>query len=340
MLILGLESSCDETAAAVTCGGRVLAERIRSQIDLHKIYGGVVPEIASRAHLEAVDTLTREVLADAGLKLSDLDGLAVTQGPGLVGALLVAVSFAKGLSMDQNLPLAGVNHVQAHALSAFLHEDGPPEIPQFPLAALVASGGHTSLFEVNDYLSLTLLGQTLDDASGEAFDKLAKLAGWGYPGGRIVEETAVGGDPQVFPLTRPLLHKGLDFSFSGLKTQVLTLYQKNKLDQMPAGHQSLKDLAASFQEAVTDVLVHKLVRAVTLTQARSAVIAGGVACNGRLRQKAARALEKTGCPLFIPPPKWCADNGAMIAFLGGKLLEAGQGILPLNGEARPRWSVG
>jgi N6-L-threonylcarbamoyladenine synthase len=318
----------------------VLAEKVRSQIDLHQKYGGVVPEIASRAHLEAVAALTRDVLSEARLKLTELDGLAVTQGPGLVGALLVAVSFAKGLALATGLPLTGVNHVQAHALAPFLYtQEPPPPNLQFPLAALVASGGHTSLFFAENYLQFKLLGQTLDDAAGEAFDKFAKLLGLGYPGGAVTEELALGGNPGAFSLTRPMLKDGLNFSFSGLKTQVMGLYKEHNLENEPASSQALKDLAASFQAAAAEVLVTKLVSAVKKTGACGAVISGGVACNRVLRKEAQTALDKIGCPLWAPKPVWCADNGAMISFLGQKQLEKKHLLLPLSAEALPRWPV-
>jgi N6-L-threonylcarbamoyladenine synthase len=338
LLVLGLESSCDETAAAITRNGQVLAERVRSQIDLHQKYGGVVPEIASRAHLEAIESLTAEVLAAANLTLPELDGLAVTQGPGLVGALLVALNFAKGLKLAANLPIVGVNHVQAHALAPFLYEN-EPNPPQFPLVALVASGGHTSLFFMEDYLKRELLGQTVDDAAGEAFDKFAKLLGLGYPGGAIVEKLAQKGQPKAYRLTRPMLKEGLNFSFSGLKTQVMGLYRDLQLQEAPADDPALADLAASFQAAVVEVLVAKLALATKMTKAKGAVLAGGVACNSALRLLATQTLNEANLPLWTPKPAWCADNAAMIAFLGEKQLAIKQNILDLSAEAYPRWLV-
>jgi N6-L-threonylcarbamoyladenine synthase len=338
MLVLGLESSCDETAAAIAANGRVVAESVRSQIDLHQKYGGVVPEIASRAHLEAVEDLAQAVLRKAGLKLENLDGLAVTLGPGLVGALLVAVNFAKGLALATKLPLTGVNHVKAHAQAPFLYTDSPNP-PTFPYVALVASGGHTSLFLVEDHLNLKVLGQTLDDAAGEAFDKFAKLLGLGYPGGAVVEKLAAKGRKEAYQLARPLIREGLNFSFSGLKTQVRLLYEAENLDNRPHNHPDLANLAASFQEAVIEVLVAKLLTAVKMTGATGAVLAGGVACNGALREAAQVALSQINRPLWTSPVKWCADNGAMIAFLGAKQLEKGQNLLDLAAEAQPRWAA-
>ncbi|MDR2405442.1 MAG: tRNA (adenosine(37)-N6)-threonylcarbamoyltransferase complex transferase subunit TsaD [Deltaproteobacteria bacterium] len=344
-MVLALESSCDETAAALLEDNCVLSEMVRSQVDLHRVYGGVVPEIASRAHLEAVDILAAEVLSKSGKSLDDLDGLAVTQGPGLVGALLVALSFMKGLSLKMNLPLTGVNHVKAHALAPFIYSKGDGRIgekemeSEFPLVALVASGGHTSLFLMEDLLHFQTLGRTLDDAAGEAFDKCAKLMGLGYPGGRIIEELAAQGDPKAFKITRPMLHEGLDFSFSGLKTRVQTLYQEHKLESVPADDQGLKDLAASFQAAAVEVLVAKLLAALKKYQAKGAVLAGGVAANGALRKEVARALSSKGIPLYVPRLAWCQDNAAMIGFLGILQLKSSINILDCHSEAITRWSV-
>ncbi|MDR1038723.1 MAG: tRNA (adenosine(37)-N6)-threonylcarbamoyltransferase complex transferase subunit TsaD [Deltaproteobacteria bacterium] len=348
MKVLALESSCDETAAAVTDGPNVLAEAVRSQVDLHRLYGGVVPEIASRAHLEAVDALAREVLESSGTALSDLDGIAVTQGPGLVGALLVAMSFAKGLSLASGLPATGVNHVKAHALAPFLRdasgapggsgEAGPP-VPEFPLVALVASGGHTSLFLMEDFLSFRTLGRTLDDAAGEAFDKSAKLMGLGYPGGAVIERMAERGNHEAYRISRPMLKDGLDFSFSGLKTRVADLYREHGLDRVPDEASELCDLAASFQAAAVEVMTRKLAVAVSSARAKGAVLAGGVAANGALRRAAALACAGLGVPLHVPRASWCADNAAMIGFLGSLQLERGLNVLGPSSEAKTRWSA-
>ena len=342
MIVLGLESSCDETAAAVVEGPRVLGEVVRSQLDLHRIYGGVVPEIASRAHLESVDAIVQEALERAGLGLGDLDAVAVTRGPGLVGALMVALSFAKGLSLSASLPVTGVNHVQAHALAPFLHLRGepPPPPPEFPLAALVASGGHTSLFLVNSPLDFRLLGRTVDDAAGEAFDKTAKLMGLGYPGGRVIEELAADGDPEAFKVARPMWRKGLDFSFSGLKTRIQDIYRQEGMDKEPSGSKLLRDLAASFQAAAVDVLVDKLKEAALASNVKTAVLSGGVAANGALRRKAAASLGREGLEVRFARPAWCADNGAMIAYLGSFQLASGRNLLDLADDALPRWPVG
>jgi N6-L-threonylcarbamoyladenine synthase len=338
--VLGLESSCDETAAAVVDQGVVLGEVVRSQLDLHRLYGGVVPEIASRAHLESVEAIVVETLERAGLGLADLGGLAVTRGPGLVGALLVALSFAKGLSMAAKLPLAGVNHVQAHALAPLMRRPGEPPAPDpgFPLVALVASGGHTSLFLVRTPLDFQTLGRTVDDAAGEAFDKSAKLMGLGYPGGRVIESLAEGGDPQAFEVARPMWRKGLDFSFSGLKTRIRDLYLAHAMDRERTGSQALKDLAASFQAAAIDVMIDKLGRAAETARVKTVVLSGGVAANRALRRQAERDLAPLR--VLVPRPDWCADNGAMIAFLGSFQLAAGEGLMDLSAEPLPRWPVG
>jgi N6-L-threonylcarbamoyladenine synthase len=341
MLILGLESSCDETAAALVRDGQVLGEVVRSQADLHARYGGVVPEIANRAHLEAVSAIVDELFARSGLGgFGSLDGLAVTQGPGLVGALLVALTFAKGVHLATGLPVVGVNHVKAHALAPFMTvEGGSPLEPQFPLAALVASGGHTSLFLMRSLTDFAVVGRTRDDAAGEAFDKTAKLMGLGYPGGRILEKMAEGGDPQAFKIVRPMLREGLDFSFSGLKTQIRTIYAQGRLDDEPADSQALKDLAASFQAAVVEVLEEKLVRAVKAHGAKGAVLAGGVAANGALRRALGKRLGELEKPLFAPKPAWCTDNAAMIGFLGELQMKEKSHILDLRAEPRPSWPV-
>ncbi|MDR3153956.1 MAG: tRNA (adenosine(37)-N6)-threonylcarbamoyltransferase complex transferase subunit TsaD [Deltaproteobacteria bacterium] len=341
MLVLALESSCDETAAALTDGPLVLAEAVRSQVDLHRRYGGVVPEIASRAHLEAVDILASEVLEASGRRLADLGGIAVTQGPGLVGALLVGMSFAKGLALATGLPATGVNHVKAHALAPFLAEagDAPPPAPEFPLAALVASGGHTSLFLMEDFLTFRTLGRTLDDAAGEAFDKSAKLMGLGYPGGAVIERLAAQGDPGAFRISRPMLRDGLDFSFSGLKTRVADLYREHGLEREPDSGRGLCDLAASFQAAAVDVMAAKLEAALKSTGARGAVLAGGVAANGALRGAAAALCRRLGVPLYAARPAWCADNASMIGYLGSLQLAKGENPLTPFSEAKTRWSA-
>ncbi|WP_129126249.1 tRNA (adenosine(37)-N6)-threonylcarbamoyltransferase complex transferase subunit TsaD [Geomonas oryzae] len=316
MLILSLESSCDETAAAVVKDGRtVLSSIVASQISVHAEYGGVVPEIASRQHLEAVSVVVEEALREAGVALSEIEGVAVTQGPGLAGALLVGISAAKGLAFGRGIPLVGVNHIEGHLLAVFLER--PVE---FPFLALAVSGGHSHLYRVDGVGRYTTLGQTVDDAAGEAFDKVAKLIGLPYPGGVAIDRLAATGNPEAIKFPRPLLHDGtFNFSFSGLKTAVLTHVNRHP----EAKEAGINDLAASFQEAVCDVLTKKTAAAVAATGIKRLVVAGGVACNSGLRRSMARFAEKAGVELSIPAPKLCADNAAMIAVPGDYYLSNG-----------------
>ena len=319
MIVLGIETSCDETAAGVVEDGRrVLSSVIRTQFEVHARYGGVVPELASRRHVEVIIPVMEEALAQAGLTLDDLDGLAVTQGPGLLGALLVGLNTAKAVAMATGLPLAGVNHTYAHAAAGYLDHD-PPE---FPLAAAVVSGGHTNLYLVRGPLDFQLLGQTRDDAAGEAYDKVAKHLGLGYPGGRVIDELASRGNPQRFALPRPMSGRGLDFSFSGLKTAVVNLVSQEFGDRT-IEESDLADLAASFQAAVVDVLVEKMSLLLERVQVGSLILAGGVAANRALRREAADMALRYGVRLVAPPPSLCTDNGAMIAALGYHYLEQG-----------------
>ncbi len=315
-LILGVESSCDETAAAVVAGGRrVLSNTIASQVDLFEKYGGVVPEIASRRHLELILPVIREALQTAGVTLQQIDAIAVTYGPGLVGTLLVGLSAAKALAFGLDKPLIGVNHLQGHIYANFLAE---PE-PEFPLVCLVVSGGHTDLIYMAGHGRMELLGRTLDDAAGEAFDKVARSVGLGYPGGPQVERLARSGDPEAVPLPRAQTEGPYDFSFSGLKTAVLQYVQRTG----PLNDQQRADLAASFQRAVTSVLVERTVKAAQEKGVRQVILAGGVAANGALRQEMRAALEPHGIALGYPPPVLCTDNAAMIAAAGYHLWRAG-----------------
>ena len=307
MLLLSIETSCDETAAAVVRDGRfILSSVVSSQIATHAEYGGVVPEIASRMHLEMISPVIQEALFRAGTDVADLDGVAVTQGPGLAGALLVGIATAKAFSYSRNLPLVGINHIEGHLLASFLEK--PVEMP---FLALAVSGGHTHLYRVDGIGRYTTLGHTLDDAAGEAFDKVAKLVGLPYPGGMQIDKLAAGGDLRAVSLPRPLLHDGsLNFSFSGLKTAVLNHVRKN-----PEARQgsALADLCASFQAAVCEVLVGKTAGAVRETGIRRLVVAGGVACNSGLRREMAKLAEQADVELHIPAPALCADNAAMLA---------------------------
>jgi N6-L-threonylcarbamoyladenine synthase len=301
VLVLGIETSCDETAAAVVDDGRVLRSNvIASQAAMHSRYGGVVPEVASRHHLEAILPVVRAAIAEAGCKPADLDAIAVTAGPGLSGALLVGVSAAKALAYAWSKPLLAINHLEGHVYANWL---GDGAQPRFPLVALIVSGGHSELIHVEDHGKYRLLGRTRDDAAGEAFDKAARVLGLGFPGGPLIERTAreATGSPKL-RLPRAWLGESADFSFSGLKTAVSELARKGTAP--PA------EVAYAFQEAVVDVLVTKAVRAAAAVGAESVVLSGGVAANGRLRE-ALRA--KAPMPVFVPPPVLCTDNGAMIA---------------------------
>jgi len=332
MKILGLETSCDETAAAVVQDGRIiLSNVVQTQFELHGRFGGVVPELASRRHVEVILPVLEETLTQAGLKLDDLDGLAVTQGPGLVGSLLVGLNLAKALSLVTGLPLVGVNHLHGHVAAGFLNRT----TVEFPLAALVVSGGHTNLYLVRDYLHFELVGRTRDDAAGEAFDKAAKLLGLGYPGGVVIEKCAAAGDPKRFDLPRPMWDQGLDFSFSGLKTAVVNLVSR-EFGPGPVDPQKLPDLAASFQSAVVEVLTHKIALLLKRVEVNGLILAGGVAANGELRRQTTRTVEDLGLELILPPRHLCTDNGAMIAALGYHHLTAGRRLDPAA-DAFSRW---
>jgi N6-L-threonylcarbamoyladenine synthase len=317
MLVLAIESSCDETAAAVVRDGTtVLADVVASQIADHAVYGGVVPEIASRKHLEAIVPVIEEALRRAGVSLGEIEGIAVTQGPGLAGALLVGIATAKALAYVEGLPIVGVNHIEGHLLAIFLEH-----AVAFPFIALVVSGGHTHLYLAAGVGRYRTLGQTLDDAAGEAFDKVAKLLGLSYPGGAVIDRLAAAGDPAAIRFPRPLLHDGsCNFSFSGLKTAVLTHLRKNPRS---SEGERLNDLCASFQAAVCDVLVGKTAAAVAATGVKRLVVAGGVACNSGLRRAMERLAGAQGLELHIPTPLLCTDNAAMIAVPGDFYLSHG-----------------
>ena len=319
MLVLGIETSCDETAAAIVEDGRrVLADVVASQILVHAQYGGVVPEVASRQHVATIVPVIQRTVADAGITLGDLDAIAVTCGPGLVGALLVGVETAKSLAFALGKPLVGVNHLAGHLAAVFLGEEAPPP---FPHLALLVSGGHTALIRVDEPGQTSLLGATRDDAAGEAFDKVGKLLGLGYPGGVAIDRLAATGNPRAVELPRALPSRDdLDFSFSGLKTAVSTRLAKTGVPEGVA----LADFCASFQAAVVDVLVRKSRRALVREGLNALVVCGGVAANRGLRAALAEAARADGFGLFIPPPKRCTDNAAMIAAEGSALLVRGK----------------
>jgi N6-L-threonylcarbamoyladenine synthase len=318
VLVLGIETSCDETAAAIVADGRrVLADVVASQILVHAPYGGVVPEVASRQHVATIVPVIQRAVADAGIVLGDLDAIAVTCGPGLVGALLVGVETAKSLAFALGKPLIGVNHLAGHLAAIFLGDDVPPP---FPHVALLVSGGHTALIRVDEPGRTSLLGATRDDAAGEAFDKVGKLLGLGYPGGVAIDRLAATGNPRAVELPRALpARDDLDFSFSGLKTAVATRLAKTGVPEGAA----LADFCASFQTAVVDVLVRKSRRALVREGLGALVVCGGVAANRGLRTALAEAAREDGFGLFIPPPKRCTDNAAMIAAEGSALFMRG-----------------
>ncbi len=316
MTILGIETSCDETSAAVVKDGTVLSNVISSQL-VHATYGGVVPELASRAHQRMIIDVVEQALAKAGTAREDLDGIAATFGPGLIGALLVGLNFGKALAYGLGIPFVGVNHMEGHLYSNLLR---PPN-HGFPFLSLVVSGGHTMLVHVPEPFSHTLLGQTRDDAAGEAFDKVAKMLGLGYPGGPRIDAHAKKGNPAAIRFPRSFLEPGtLDFSFSGVKTAVLYYVRDHGL---PSSEQAMADLCASFQEAVVEVLVEKTIRAARETGVREITLAGGVSANSALRSRLGDACRTNGFELFSPRLEYCMDNGAMIAYVGWMKLSRG-----------------
>jgi N6-L-threonylcarbamoyladenine synthase len=340
-------------AAVVEDGRHILSSIVSSQDEIHNKYGGIVPELASRQHLKTIVPVVEEALNQARVSIDDIDAIGVTQGPGLVGSILIGLSFAKALAYVKGMPFVGVNHIEAHPMAVFLEtgderhrsafrgqESGirndnvrpltpDPRYPVFPFIALVVSGGHTTLFKFNDFCACEILGQTRDDAAGEAFDKVAKLLGLGYPGGAVIDRLARAGNPSAIKFTRPYISKDtFDFSFSGIKTAVL-----NYLQDFGNGDYTtiINDLAASFQEAVVDVLIDKAVAACKANNIKDLSISGGVACNTRLRQKLANKARDNGIRLFLPQVKLCTDNGATIAVYAYHLLKKGaRGDLDMN----------
>ncbi len=334
--ILGIETSCDETAAAIVENGRIIhASVVASQVDLHARYGGVFPEVASRQHVLSIHPVVEQTLLAAHMDLSELDAVAVTRGPGLAGSLVVGLNMAKGLALGSGLPLIGVNHLEAHLYSAWLHKpeaDPPPAEPEFPVLALIVSGGHTELVFMEGHLTYKRLGGTLDDAAGEAFDKVARLLGLTYPGGPIIQAYARGGDPEAINFPRAWLEGTWDFSFSGLKTAVMREVRK-----LESHHKTVPvaAIAASFQNSVVDVLVTKTLQAARELKARSILIVGGVSANTALRES---IQDKARVPVFIPPIELCTDNAAMIASTGYFRFGHGQRD-SLDIDVLPNWPI-
>ncbi len=331
MLVLGIESSCDETAAAVVSdGSEVLSNVIASQIDIHGRYGGVVPEIASRKHMEVIMPVIEQALGDAGVSMADIDGIAATRGPGLVGSLLVGLSVAKAMAFAGEIPFVGGNHIEAHIAAIFLADKSP----DFPFIALVVSGGHTHIYLARGFGDFQIRGQTRDDAAGEAFDKAARMLNLGYPGGVAIDRLAKGGDPSAIPFPRAM--KGsIDLSFSGLKTSLLS-YIKGRKETI--SEVEMPDIAASYQEAIVDALVEKTLRAAGDASVPRVVVCGGVASNSRLRERFFEEGIQAGIEIFVPPPILCTDNAAMIAVVGNHFLCNGrEDNLDLN--AISRWPL-
>jgi N6-L-threonylcarbamoyladenine synthase len=327
MLILGIESSCDETAAAVVLDGRkILSSVIASQIELHRPWGGVVPELASREHLDKIDPIVREALAKAGIRLTDVDAVAVTKGPGLIGSLLVGVCYGKALAYSLAIPCVGVNHIEGHVYSVVF--DHPPI--QYPALALIVSGGHTNIFHIPAEGHYKVVSRTRDDAAGEAFDKIAKMLGLGYPGGPVIEKLSITGDPEKVRFTQAKISDGRpDLSFSGLKTAVARYVSENNIEPVRPGEeptQAIRDLAASFQFAVVRSLIGTFEKlAVDLTP-RTLIVAGGVACNLSLQAAAASVAKRLGIPIYFPSKHLSTDNAAMIAAAGHFHLLRGQAL--------------
>jgi N6-L-threonylcarbamoyladenine synthase len=332
LITLGIESSCDETGIALYQMGRgLLAHALYTQVAMHNEYGGVVPELASRDHVRRVIPLVRQVMREADVSLDQINVIAYTQGPGLGGALLVGASIANALAYALNIPTIGIHHLEGHLLSPLLSDLAP----KFPFVALLVSGGHTQLMRVDGVGQYILLGETLDDAAGEAFDKSAKLLGLSYPGGPALAKLAASGRPGLYKLPRPMLHSGdLDFSFSGLKTAVLTLVKQSDNDE-----QTRADIAYAVQEAIVDVLAHKARAALAQTGLNQLVVAGGVGANQLLRSSLTEGIGKHGGKVFYPDLEFCTDNGAMIAFAGALRLAQQQGKKDYRFNVKPRWKL-
>ncbi len=328
MKILGIESSCDDTSSAVVCDGRLLSNVINTQA-IHQKYGGVVPELASRAHQQNIVLVVKEALARAEVAMSEIDAIAFTKGPGLLGSLLVGASFAKGLSVSQDIPLVGVNHLHGHILAHFLREKDEDEcVPEFPFLCLLVSGGHSQIVLVRDYLDFEIIGKTIDDAAGEAFDKCAKVMGLPYPGGPVIDKLSKLGDENRFKFAKPSI-PGFDYSFSGLKTSFLYTVRDEVAKNPNFIADNVNDLAASLQKTIIDILFNKLENAVKQTGIRRVAISGGVSANSGLRNRMLLAAEKKRWQVYIPKISYTTDNAAMIALVGYYMYQKGK-ISPLS----------
>lgn len=328
MIVLGIESSCDETGVAIYSGRKgLLAHQLYSQIALHAQYGGVVPELASRDHIRKLPLLVNAAIEEAGINFSDLEGIAFTRGPGLIGALMVAATYAQGLGLALDIPILGVNHMEAHLMAVMLEE----EKPQYPFVTLLVSGGHTQLVLVKSFGEYELLGESLDDAVGEAFDKTAKIMGLPYPGGPALAKLAEQGDASKYEFPRPMLNRpGLEFSFSGIKTKALLTIENSTVADYP-------DIAAGFQEALIDTLIQKSLRALKQTGATELVVSGGVGANQHLRAELKRLSDTLGFNVYFPRSEFCTDNGAMVAYLGYERLSRGE--VSESVKLKARWPI-
>jgi len=338
LITLGIESSCDETGIALyQMGSGLLAHALHTQVAMHNEYGGVVPELASRDHVRRMIPLVRQIMDETGVSLAQIGAIAYTQGPGLGGALLVGASVANALAYALDIPTIGIHHLEGHLLSPLLSDPAP----EFPFVALLVSGGHTQLMRVDGVGQYTLLGETLDDAAGEAFDKSAKLLGLGYPGGPALAKLAASGRPGIYKLPRPMLHSGdLEFSFSGLKTAVMTLVKQSSNDgENILDEQTRADIACAVQEAIVDVLAQKARAALARTGLDQLVVAGGVGANRLLRERLNNDIGKRNGKVFYPDLEFCTDNGAMIAFAGALRLAQQQGVKDYRFNVKPRWDL-
>lgn len=334
-LILGIESSCDDTSAAVLLNNKILSNVTAGQA-IHEQYGGVVPELASRAHQENIVPVVVAAFKQANVTVADIQAIAYTQGPGLMGSLVVGTSFAKAFALARNIPLIPVNHMKAHILAHFI-EDANPQAPTFPFLCLTVSGGHTQIVKVNSAFDMEIIGKTIDDAAGEAFDKIAKMLGLPYPGGPLVDKLAKEGDENKFKFAKPRI-PALDFSFSGLKTSVLYFLQKMEKENPNFRTEEVKDLCASIQKTIVDILIEKIELAVKQTGIKQVALAGGVSANSGLRERLQDLGQKKSWKIYIPPLSYCTDNAAMIAITGKMLWEEGKiGSQADSASARLEW---